>query len=200
MLLQGLYIQLCAVLRSYTLLKEVVTLSVIMNLLNVAGNAILINGFFGFPQMGVAGAAVSTVFSKAVGLVLACITLKRKCSVHFSLKYLCPFPTETFRTLLGIALPSGAESLSYNISQTFILRFINLMGCGLVVSCQGLRQYGWPMWPMCTPSPVAEATQILLGYMIGARKLNEVAAVSGPPSALRWQSPSWLTLSHPPLL
>ena len=45
-LLQGLYIQLCAVLRSYTLLKEVVVLSVSMNLLNVAGNAILINGFF----------------------------------------------------------------------------------------------------------------------------------------------------------
>ena len=131
-LLQGLYIQLCAVLRSYTLLKEVVTLSVIMNFLNVAGNAILINGFFGFPQMGVAGAAVSTVFSKAVGLVLACITLKRKCSVHFSLKYLRPFPAETFRTLLGIALPSGAESLSYNISQTFILRFINLMGASVV--------------------------------------------------------------------
>ena len=40
-LLQGLYIQLCAVLRSYTLLKEVVALSVSMNLLNVAGNAIL---------------------------------------------------------------------------------------------------------------------------------------------------------------
>ena len=80
-LLQGLYIQLCAVLRSYTLLKEVVVLSVSMNLLNVAGNAILINGFFGFPQMGVAGAAVSTVISKAVGLTLACITLKRKCTV-----------------------------------------------------------------------------------------------------------------------
>ena len=85
-LLQGLYIQLCAVLRSYTLLKEVVALSVSMNLLNVAGNAILINGFFGFPQMGVAGAAVSTVISKAVGLTLACITLKRKCTVRFSLQ------------------------------------------------------------------------------------------------------------------
>ena len=127
-LLQGLYIQLCAVLRSYTLLKEVVVLSVSMNLLNVVGNAILINGFFGFPQMGVAGAAVSTVISKAVGLTLACITLKRKCTVRFSLQYLHPFPAKTFRALLGIALPSGTEALSYNVSQTFILRFINLMG------------------------------------------------------------------------
>ena len=134
----------------------------------MAGNAILINGFFGFPQMGVAGAAVSTVFSKAVGLVLACITLKRKCSVHFSLKYLRPFPAETFRTLLGIALPSGTESLSYNISQTFILRFINLMGASVVSA----KVYGSMLANVAYvySIAVAEATQILLGYMIGARK------------------------------
>ena len=123
--------------------------------------------------MGVAGAAVSTVFSKAVGLVLACITLKRKCSVHFSLKYLRPFPAETFRTLLGIALPSGAESLSYNISQTFILRFINLMGASVVSA----KVYGSMLANVAYvySIAVAEATQILLGYMIGARKLNEVS-------------------------
>ena len=171
-LLQGLYIQLCAVLRSYTLLKEVVTLSVVMNLLNVVGNAILINGFFGFPQMGVAGAAVSTVISKAVGLTLARITLKRRCTVRLSLKYLRPFPVETFRTLLGIALPSGAESLSYNVSQTFILRFINLMGASVVSA----KVYGSMLANVAYvySIAVAEATQILLGYMIGARKLDEV--------------------------
>ena len=171
-LLQGLYIQLCAVLRSYTLLKEVVVLSVSMNLLNVAGNAILINGFFGFPQMGVAGAAVSTVISKAVGLTLACITLKRKCTVRFSLQYLRPFPAKTFRALLGIALPSGTEALSYNVSQTFLLRFINLMGAAVVSA----KVYGSMLANVAYvySIAVAEATQILLGYMIGARKLDEV--------------------------
>ena len=172
-LLQGLYIQLCAVLRSYTLLKEVVALSVSMNLLNVAGNAILINGFFGFPQMGVAGAAVSTVISKAVGLTLACITLKRKCTVRFSLQYLRPFPAKTFRALLGIALPSGTEALSYNVSQTFILRFINLMGAAVVSA----KVYGSMLANVAYVYSIAvgQATQIILGYMIGGRKLDEVS-------------------------
>ena len=172
-LLQGLYIQLCAVLRSYTLLKEVVALSVSMNLLNVAGNAILINGFFGFPQMGVAGAAVSTVISKAVGLTLACITLKRKCTVRFSLQYLHPFPAKTFRALLGIALPSGTEALSYNVSQTFILRFINLMGAAVVSA----KVYGSMLANVAYVYSIAvgQATQIILGYMIGGRKLDEVS-------------------------
>ena len=190
-LLQGLYIQLCAVLRSYTLLKEVVALSVSMNLLNVVGNAILINGFFGFPQMGVAGAAVSTVISKAVGLTLAekrygfadgafdgaltlaCITLKRKCTVRFSLQYLHPFPAKTFRALLGIALPSGTEALSYNVSQTFILRFINLMGAAVVSA----KVYGSMLANVAYVYSIAvgQATQIILGYMIGGRKLDEVS-------------------------
>ena len=172
-LLQGLYIQLCAVLRSYTLLKEVVVLSVSMNLLNVVGNAILINGFFGFPQMGVAGAAVSTVISKAVGLTLACITLKRKCTVRFSLQYLHPFPAKTFRALLGIALPSGTEALSYNVSQTFILRFINLMGAAVVSA----KVYGSMLANVAYVYSIAvgQATQIILGYMIGGRKLDEVS-------------------------
>ena len=171
-LLQGLYIELCAILRSYTLLKEVVAVSVVMNLLNVAGNAILINGFFGLPQLGVTGAAISTDISKAVGLTLAYLTLKKKCPVRFSLRYLRPFPASTFRSLLGIALPSGSESLSYNVSQTFILRFINLMGTAAVSA----KVYGSMLANIAYVYSIAaaEATQIILGYMIGAGKLKEV--------------------------
>ena len=131
------------------------------------------NGFFGFPQMGVAGAAVSTVISKAVGLTLACITLKRKCTVRFSLQYLRPFPAKTFRALLGIALPSGTEALSYNVSQTFILRFINLMGAAVVSA----KVYGSMLANVAYVYSIAvgQATQIILGYMIGGRKLDEVS-------------------------
>ena len=171
-LLQGLYIELCAILRSYTLLKEVVSVSVVMNLLNVAGNAILINGWLGFPRMGVAGAATSTCISKAVGLALVLWTLRRKCGVRFSLKYLRPFPVETCKRLLGIAMPSGAESLSYNVSQIFILRFINLMGTTVIAT----KVYASILANVAYvySIAVAQATQILIGYMLGARKLDEV--------------------------
>lgn len=171
-LLQGLYIELCAVLRSYTLLKEVVCVSVVMNLLNVAGNAVLINGFFGLPRMGVAGAAVSTCISKAVGLALVVWTLRRKCSVRFSVRYLRPFPAETCKRLLAIAMPSGMESLSYNISQIFILRFVNLMGTAVIAT----KVYGSMLANVAYvySLAVAQATQILIGYLLGARKLEEV--------------------------
>ncbi len=171
--IQGLYIELCAVLRSYTLLREVVTASVVMNLLNVAGNAVLINGWLGFPQMGVTGAAVSTCFSKAVGLALVIWMLRRKCAVRFSLKHLRPFPWATCRKLLAIAMPSGGESLSYNVSQIFILRFINLMGTAVIAT----KVYASMLANVAYvySIAVAQATQIILGYLMGARKTEEVS-------------------------
>ena len=138
-----------------------------------AVNVVLDLLFVGAMDMGVAGAAVSTVISKAVGLTLACITLKRKCTVRFSLQYLHPFPAKTFRPLLGIALPSGTEALSYNVSQTFILRFINLMGAAVVSA----KVYGSMLANVAYVYSIAvgQATQIILGYMIGGRKLDEVS-------------------------
>ena len=38
---------------------EVMIISVIMNAMNIVGNAILINGWFGMPQLGAVGAAIS---------------------------------------------------------------------------------------------------------------------------------------------
>ena len=171
-LIQGLYIQLCAILRSYTLLKEVVLISVVMNLLNVAGNALLINGWLGFPRLEVTGAALATVLSKAAGLLLAFWILRRKCPVRFSLRYLRPFPAETVKHLLGIALPSGTESLSYNVSQIFILRFINLMGTTVIAT----KVYASMLANVAYiyTIAIAQATQIIIGYLLGAQKTEEV--------------------------
>ena len=105
-LLQGLYIQLCAVLRSYTLLKEVVVLSVSMNLLNVVGNAILINGFFGFPQMGVAGAAVATIIGQFCGCALAIyFNHKKNTDITLSIKGFRP-DWSLIGEIYAIGLPS----------------------------------------------------------------------------------------------
>ena len=171
-LIQGLYIELCAVLRSRTLLKEVVAASVVMNCLNVAGNAVLINGWLGLPRMGVAGAAIATVLSKAVGLALVVWLMWRKCDIRLSLRHLRIFPAETCKSLLSIALPSGTEALSYNISQTFILRFINLMGTTVIATKVYASMLANVAYVYAIA--VAQATQILIGYMLGARKLDEV--------------------------
>ena len=41
---------------------------------------------------------------------------------------LLPLPWELFRRLLGISLPAGGEGLSYNLSQSTSLVFVNMIG------------------------------------------------------------------------
>lgn len=171
-LIQGLYIELCAILRSYTLLKEVVVASVVMNLVNVAGNVLLINGLLGLPRLGVVGAAIATCLSKAVGLGLVLWVLRRKCRVRFSTRHLRPFPAATCKRMLGIAMPSGTEALSYNVSQIVILRFINLMGTTVIAT----KVYASMLANVAYVYAIAvsQATQIIIGYMLGAKRYGEV--------------------------
>ncbi len=85
--------------------------SIIGNLLNVVLNYLLIFGNHGFPQMGVAGAALGTLISRVFMLFLLIVFLKR--SAYFS-----PFLTDLrwrlvswrfSRRILALGLPSSFQ-------------------------------------------------------------------------------------------
>lgn len=85
--------------------------SIIGNLLNVVLNYLLIFGNHGFPQMGVAGAALGTFISRVFMLILLIVFLKR--STYFS-----PFLTDLrwrlvswrfSRRILALGLPSSFQ-------------------------------------------------------------------------------------------
>lgn len=171
-LIQGIYLNLSSILRTYTLMKEVMYVSVVMNVLNIAGNAVLINGWFGMPRMGALGAAVSTDISKVIGLVLLVILYKRKVNISLGFKYLKPFPTGILKNLCMLAIPSGAESLSYNMSQMCIQGIINTFGTITIITkgyCTIFANLSY-VYSMA----LAQATQIVLGYLIGAKMIDAI--------------------------
>lgn len=171
-LVQGMYMTFSAILRSYALMKQVMVISVVMNLINIVGNAMLINGYFFFPQLGIVGAAISTNFSKLIGLIMVFILFKARGYAELKLSYLKPFPMDTCKKLLYISLPSGAEALSYNLSQTIIMKFINMMGTAVIatkVYCSMMANVAY-VYSMA----IAQATQIVIGYLVGAGRLDEV--------------------------
>ncbi len=171
-LVQGLYMNFAAILRSYGLVREVMVISAVMNLCNIVGNAILINGLFGFPRLGVIGAAISTDLSKCVGLALVWLTARRRLQIHLQFGRLHPFPAGVLRRLLRIALPSAGQELSYNLSQIAILRMVNLFGTVVIatkVYCSMLANVAY-----LYSQAISQATQIVLGYLVGARNAREV--------------------------
>lgn len=170
--IQGLYLTIASALRSYKLMNDVMIASVIMNVLNIAGNAVLINGLFGMPRLGIVGAAISTNISKFAGLIIVIIILIRKTEARVKLKYLKPFPKETLKKMLYIGLPTAGEELSYSFSQMVILMFINLFGTAVIatkVYASMLANVAY----VYTIS-ISAATQIVIGYFIGADRVDKI--------------------------
>jgi putative MATE family efflux protein len=170
---QGLYLVMSAILRGFSLMNEVMVVSIIMNVMNIIGNAMLLYGWFGLPRMGIAGVAISTDISKCVGLILLFLLFKKKTNARIGLKYLKPFPMETLKKILGLAVPSGAEGLSYNLSQLVILGMVNTFGTAVITT----KVYASMLANISYVYAVAlaQATQIVMGYLLGANKKEEAS-------------------------
>ena len=171
--IQGLYLNMASIIRSFSMMRQVMFVSVIMNLLNIIGNAILLNGFFGLPKLGITGVAISTNFSKCVGLLLLIIIFVRKIDAKIAFRYLKPFPFQTVKRILYIALPSGGEGLSYNMSQLVILSMVNTFGTAVVTTKVYASMIANVSYVYAIA--IAQATQIVVGYMLGAGKKEQVS-------------------------
>ena len=114
-----------AVLRSMGKNRQAVTTSITFNIVNVIGNATLIYGF----HLGVAGAAISTTFSRmvfaAMGLFLA---HSKKLPVHFSKLLRFHLDFDVMRRVLRIGLTNGMESSLFHIGKILISSLVSSFG------------------------------------------------------------------------
>ena len=142
--------------------------TVVINILNIIGNYSLIFGKFGFPELGVEGAAISTAFSRGVAMVILFIILFRKHIHRFPLAYFRPFPFVELKNLMRVGLPSAGEQLSYSSSQVVITFFINMLG----VEALATRTYcvNIIMFVYLFSISMAQGGAICIGHLIGEKK------------------------------
>ena len=74
---QALSLTLSASLRSANKAVYPMMVTVVVNILNIVGNYSLIFGRFGFPELGVEGASISTAFSRGVSMIMLFVILFR---------------------------------------------------------------------------------------------------------------------------
>lgn len=189
---QALMMSFSAFLRAGAHMKVIMLITGLVNVFNIIGNAVLINGFGPIPRMGAAGAALSSSIFRVVGFLLmmgAFFSATPGAKVSFSL--LRPFPKHLLQRMLAIGVPSGGENLSYNLSQMSCLVFVNLMGTAVVTA----RMYS-VMFANCIYmliAAVSQAGQILIGYLIGARRPDDASACNW--RVLKWFGPVTVCLS-----
>ncbi|MBB3114611.1 putative MATE family efflux protein [Paenibacillus phyllosphaerae] len=164
---QALLLTASAGLKSHGLTRQVMLVSVFMNVIHVLGNYIALHGFLGIPVYGVQGVAVSTVCSRAVGFILMLVLLLRVLDHKPAWSDYIRLRVQHMKELLGIGIPSAGEQLSYNISQLVITGFIATLGVTAMIT----RVYTFHIIYLITlfSLAIAQGTQILVARLIGAQ-------------------------------
>lgn len=120
-----------ALLRAMGNSKASMYTSLLMNLLNVAGNALLIYGF----HMEVAGAAIASLASRILGAVIMVrMILSRALPIHIN-KPLHPemdFPM--VRRIFSQGVPNGLENSMFQIGKLMVAGLVSTMGESIIAA------------------------------------------------------------------
>lgn len=110
------------------------TNSLIVNLINIAVNAVLIFGF----QMGAAGAGIGTLVSRAVGALIILVMITRpNCPVQVRGLLRPEWRPGMVRTILGIGVPTGIENGMFQIGKLLVLRLVASFDVGVDLAVVG---------------------------------------------------------------
>jgi len=140
-------------------------------LLTASGNALCLFGFFGFPVLGMAGVAASTVFSQLVACGVFHFIIRKKTNIHLPIGEWSRIPKSVYRDMLKVGVPTVGENLSYNVSQIAILAMVARIGTlslaayGIVITL--LRYVFIP------GVSIGSGTQLKVGYLVGAGRDEE---------------------------
>ena len=121
----ALYCTAAAVFRSMGNSKLTMKISILMNLINVSGNAICVLGL----KMGVAGVAIPTLISRIVAAMLTLIFLSRKKQqLYLERRYVFHIQGHMMRKILRIGVPSACENSFFQLGRAIVVSMIALFG------------------------------------------------------------------------
>lgn len=121
----AIYSALAALSRSEQKSTRTMTVSALMNVLNIGGNALLIFSF----GLAAKGAAISSLISRLVGaLIMFILMLNKKEKLNIRGITKGPVSPELIKKILRIALPAGIEGSLFNVGKLVLMRLIATLG------------------------------------------------------------------------
>ena len=125
------YDSAASIFRAQDNTKGPMLISMISNIMNIVGNAIMIWGF----HMGVAGAALSTLISRIFCAVVVLIQLRRDRQPIVVRDYLKIRPNwNMIRRILGIGIPSGVENSMFQLGKLAIQSTVSTLGTAAIAA------------------------------------------------------------------
>jgi putative MATE family efflux protein len=160
-----------AAIRSNGFTKDAMFVTIGMNLLNVIGNYLFINGALGFPVLGVEGVALSTSFSRFLGLLVILYLLVKRSPFPLPFKQSFTLFPVHIKSVLKIGLPSAGEHLSYSGSQMAVTFFITMLGTTALTA--KVYTFNIMMFIFLFAVAIGQGTQIIIGHLIGAKSYDK---------------------------
>ncbi|TDP94699.1 putative MATE family efflux protein [Halanaerobium saccharolyticum] len=118
-----------AALRGAGETKTPMKVNILVNVLNVLGNYLFIFGNFGFPRLGVNGAALATTLARSTGgIILLALTFSDFSVLKMKLKGFFSFDLELTKRVLRIGLPTAMEESVRRLAQLLFVRVIASLG------------------------------------------------------------------------
>ena len=173
---QAITFTVSTVLRAANKPNYSMQVALVINILNILGNYTLIFGHFGFPALGVEGAAISTSVCRGIAMVFLFVVLFKRLIHRMPLAYFRPFPFRMLKDVLKIGIPSAVEQISYDASQVAIVYFINMLGNEILatrVYVMNIVIVGYLF-----SLSIAQATAVCTGNLVGAGKKRAAYTLS----------------------
>jgi len=161
----GIYNSGAALFRAVGNSRVSMQVSLFSNLLNVAGNALLIYGL----QMGVAGAALSTLISRALSAAVICRMLLHKGDVPVSTKIGIDRPI--LYKILYIGIPSGLESSIFQVGKILLSSLTASFGTAAITANAVTGNVG--NFQLIPAGAIGTAIVTVVGQCVGAGEYKQ---------------------------
>jgi putative MATE family efflux protein len=172
-LLIGIEYSVTAALQGMGITRYIMYAGIIRTIINVVIAWTLIYGNFGFPEMGIKGAAIATTISNysAVIYFVFVLLLSKKLTFKTSLKGILKPEWKIQKDNIVIGFPSGLESMLWSFGQIAIISIVNQLDAyssGLYIMVSRIQAFTFFIY-----IGMARATMILVGQKMGANKPEE---------------------------
>jgi putative MATE family efflux protein len=159
------------ILRGYGNTKVPLYISLIMNFINLSLDWVLIFGKFGFPVLGVKGAAIATSIAQISGFIFAIIYIINKSKIKIRLIYIKRLSLTKLKKLLLLTVPSSLQEAAFSISRllsTFMIMRIGQTAFAANQITTTIESISFmPGWGF------AVAATTLVGHRVGEKNFKE---------------------------
>ncbi|HWI62194.1 MAG TPA: MATE family efflux transporter [Symbiobacteriaceae bacterium] len=174
MIFMFLYNVLTAILRGLGDAKTPLTFLVVSTIINIILDPVLILGMGPVPKLGIAGAAVATIFSQAVASVLLWRWVKRNTDLLPQARAEWQVDWSVIQSVLKIGMPSGIQQALVSFGMVAVTAIISSFG-SVVIAAYGAASR-FDQFGFMPPMAIGMAVSSMVGQNLGAGNFDRVKA------------------------